>query len=246
MSDQDVKEETQEQADQATEQEAKPLFTVGDREYDVEAAQKKIVNADSFIEQLKTEGKSKDDQIAELQAKLDQAAKLEEALERMNQQSANQGESNMAQQDEAVDKTNPTVDFDELKKSLLQEVETSLTARQQQELHQKNEAEAIESAQKVFGSDYEAKLREKAKSLGMSDSDILAEARSNPKKFKALFGLNKEQSSSPSPFSTRNIQTKQRESSLDFSPKLRSQDRMSQTQNNMQAIAQKLGVKINL
>lgn len=247
MSDQDVKQETQEHADQANEQEAKPLFTIGDREYDADAAQKKIVNADGFIEQLKTESKEKDAKIAELQAQLDQAAKLEDALEQLKAKEHPQEESNMAEE-ASVDNTNPTgLDLEELKQSLLQEVTSHLTAKDQKALKQKNQQESIQAAQDYYGSDYENKLREKAKSMGMSDEDIVAEAQANPKKFKALFGLNKEQKSSPSPFSTQqSTQTKQRESSLDFSPKLRSADKMQQSISNMQAMAKKLGVEINL
>ena len=190
MSDQDTK-DTQDTADQATEQ-AVPLFTIGDRQFNKEDAVTKITNADSFIDQLKAEGKQKDEELAQLWAQVDQSTKLDDALARMNN---SQGTS------EASSQETPTsaIDVEALKQELLASMSTSLADSEKGKQAEKNQLDSISAAQAVFGDGYESKLREKAKELGMSDNDIILEASANPTKFKALFGLNKNNSTTPTP-----------------------------------------------
>lgn len=182
-------------ADQALEKEA-PLFTIGDRNFNKDDAVNKITNADSFIEQLKAEGKTKDDELIQLRAQLDQATKLDDALARINSKGTGETPSQEA----------PTsaIDLEAFKKEILGSFNETLTAKERLGLTQKNQESSISAAQSVYGDQYESKLREKAKQLGMSDEDIITEAGANPEKFKALFGLNKQTYSTPSPsFSTK-------------------------------------------
>ena len=183
MSDQDLKQEPI--ADKA-----QPLFTIGDRNFSKDDAVNKITNADSFIEQLKAEGKTKDDELAQLRAQIDQSTKLDDALARMN----SQGPS------ETISQETPTsaIDIEALKKELLGSMSESLSQKDKAALSQKNQEDSISAAQAVYGDSYESKLRERAKQLGMSDADIISEASANPKKFKSLFGLDKQNTTLPS------------------------------------------------
>tara|TARA_R110002153_G_scaffold60150_4_gene163384 strand:+ start:5361 stop:6071 length:711 start_codon:yes stop_codon:yes gene_type:complete len=184
MSDQDLK--TELPADQA-----QPLFTIGERNFSKDDAVTKITNADSFIEQLKAEGKTKDDELAQLRAQIDQSTKLDDALARMN---STQGTS------ETLSQEAPTsaIDIEALKKELLGSMSESLSQKDRDTQAQKNQEDSISAAQAIYGSSYESKLRERAKQLGMSDADIISEASSNPIKFKSLFGLDKQNLSTPS------------------------------------------------
>ena len=189
MSDNDTKDNTG-IADPALEKEA-PLFTIGDRNFNKDDAVNKITNADSFIEQLKAEGKTKDDELIQLRAKLDQAMKLEDAVASMN----SKGTGDTPNQEAPTS----AIDIEALKKEILGDFESSLTAKEKSGIAQKNQESSISAAQSVYGDQYESKLREKAKQLGMSDEDIITEAGANPEKFKALFGLNKHTNTTPSP-----------------------------------------------
>lgn len=184
MSDQDLK--TEVPADQA-----QPLFTIGDRNFNKDDAVNKITNADSFIEQLKAEGKTKDDELAQLRAQIDQSTKLDDALARMTSQGTGETPNQEA----------PTsaIDIEALKKELLGSMSETLSQKEKDTLSQKNQETSISAAQAVYGDSYESKLREKAKQLGMSDEDIITEASANPIKFKSLFGLDKQNQTSPSP-----------------------------------------------
>jgi hypothetical protein len=184
MSDQDLKPE--ENADKA-----KPLFTIGERNFSKDDAVNKITNADSFIKQLKAEGKLKDDELAQLRAQIDQSTKLDDALARMN----SQGTSETPNQEAPTS----AIDIEALKKELLGSMSESLSQKDKAALSQKNQEDSISAAQSVYGDSYESKLRERAKQLGMSDEDIISEASANPKKFKSLFGLDKQHTTTPSP-----------------------------------------------
>lgn len=235
MSDQDN--ETTNAADPA------PLFTVGDRNYDKDSAVKKIENADSHIATLEAESKAKDDELAQLRAQLDQATKLEDALARL--QSTEQDNSS-----QPTSTTNTEVDLESLSQSLesklSEKLESSLDQRDRIIRESENEKASMVAAQKVFGEDYETKLREKAKALDMNDKDILDEARKSPAKFKALFGLDRKVEPSVSPNSTMNLANRKPDENLDFGQKFTSRDKRAKSLNNMSAIADKLGVKINL
>jgi len=189
MSDIDLKDDTT--ADPAP----APLFTIGERAFTKDDAVKKIANADSFIEQLKAEGKTKDEELIQLRAKLDQATKLDEALASIKN---SQGTS------EPLSQEAPTsaIDIESLKKELLGSVNESLSEKERNAQALKNQEDSISAAQAVYGDAYESKLREKAKALGMSDEDIILEAATNPIKFKTLFGLNKTTFSTPFTSST--------------------------------------------
>jgi len=195
MSDQDNK-TNQDNANQAT-QEPKPLFSVGERTYDADAAKTKIINADNHISTIETENSTLKQQLADAQAKLDQATKLDDALAKF------QGNQQMQTPTDPTS-TPASVDVEALKQAILLEAQQTavnqVTAFKVNEMEQANQTESIQAAQKMFGSDYEAKLREKGASMGMNDEAIQTMAKSNPVLFKQAFSLNgnpKQQSVNP-------------------------------------------------
>ena len=231
MSDQDLKTDTI--ADQAPVQEA-PLFTIGERNFSKDDAVNKITNADSFIEQLKAEGKTKDTELAQLRAQIDQSTKLDDALARMNSQG----------QSEAPSQEAPTsaIDIEALKKELLGSMSDSLSQKEKATLSQKNQEDSISAAQLVYGDSYESKLREKAKQLGMSDADIISEASANPTKFKALFGLNKTNQSNPSPSFGNNAPRNNNEAPVLNFGGFSTSDRVKSVKQTFDSYAKKYGV----
>lgn len=162
-----------------------PLFTIGDRAYDVEAAQKKILNADNHISTIEQDNQSLKQQLAEAQAKLDQATKLDDALSKL--------QGNTMQPQQQTTENQPHVDVEALRTALLKEAQeaatNSVSSFRQQEIAESNSKESIGAAQRMFGSDYETKLREKGASLGLDDTSIVKMAESNPALFKQTFGL---------------------------------------------------------
>lgn len=163
-----------------------PLFKIGDRAYDVDAAQKKIENADNHINTIEQDNATLKQQLADAQARLDQATKLDEALAKL--------QGNQMQQQPQPQEQQPHVDVEALKTALLKEAQdaavNSVSSYRQQEIADANAQDSIGAAQRMFGSDYESKLREKGASLGLDDKAIQSMANSNPALFKQTFGLN--------------------------------------------------------
>lgn len=237
MSDQDLKETTQEAADQPTQDET-PLFSVDGRDYSKDAAVKKIESADGFINTLKSEGQTKDAQIANLQAQLDQATKLDEAIASI--QAGKVTEHSPAAQTAPVD-TNSVVA--ELTKTMQAQINDTFSQNKAQENAVRNETESMNAAKAVFGTQYNAKLREKATLLGMSDVDVANEAKANPAKFKELFGLNKRATPSISPSSSSRTVVPKPSGKLDFAPKFNASGKREASMANMAAAAESLGIK---
>jgi hypothetical protein len=237
MSDKDLKDENIGMADQPN-QEDKPLFSVDGRNYDKDAAVKKIESADGFINTLKTEGQEKDARIAQLQAQLDQATKLEEALASLKSQSSTEQTT--------TDKTTPvdtSAIMQQLSEQLKQQVSSTFSEKEMQQKALSNETESMNAAKAVFGSSYNAKLRERASALGMTDSDIVQEAKTNPAKFKELFGLNKKAQASITPTGSSKTVIPKASSKLDFAPKFNASGKRNASVSNMQAAAERLGIK---
>ncbi len=184
MSDQDLK-PNQEQPDQGT-QEARTLFTLGERQYDEESAKKKILNADSFIEQLKQEAADKDAKLAELQAKLDQSTKLEDALQKMK-------ESSMYNDQQTPTEAQPQMDVEALKEQLLKQAQeaatNSVSQYEQQRIAQANLTDSEQAAKRFYGTNYMDAILEEGAKLQLDEQAVLNMAKSNPALFKRTFGL---------------------------------------------------------
>lgn len=169
------------------------MFTAGGRDYTPEDAQKKIENADQFIETLKTEKgeltekyTKMEQQLQELTSRLDTSLKLEDALKSQAQ------EPPVVKQQE---QTGPVVD----EEAILDRLRKSLAQESQQEVQVTNLKTSIDKAASVYGTDWQSKLREQGTALGMDEAGIESLAKSNPLAFAKLFHLDTKVSATPSP-----------------------------------------------
>lgn len=176
----------QSQTEQASDQSA--LFKVGDREYDVESASKKISSADTHIAQLEKELQD----LRGSMSKLDKLDKLEELLQ-AKQTPAHEPETTPTQ-------AAPQAQFN--KDELLQELLGELDSRSQETVLKANEQKAVQAAKDKFGTDYQTKLLERGQELQMDKKAIQDFARTKPAAFAALFGLNTQGKESASPSSS--------------------------------------------
>lgn len=169
------------------------MFKVGDREYTPEDAAKKIENADSFIEQLKQERKQDSEKVqtleqklAELTSKLDTAAKLEDVVS--SKREAPQ------EQPEPAEQTNPpAVDED----AMLKRFEKYMQEKEKTQSRAQNMANAVDAASKRYGSEWQTKLLEQGKEVGMDSAAIQNMAETSPQAFARLFGLTGSSKSEP-------------------------------------------------
>ena len=177
-------------------EEHKPLFGGTDSQgkerlfNTVEEAQQSWQHSQDFIKTTVQEKQTLEAKVQELEAKVNQSLKLEEALEKFKQQDTTQ----MTQQPNQKPTTESTsqLDLEQLTAQLTENIMGKLSASQQETVYNKNELESIEAAKSVFGNDFESKLRGKAQSFNMSDDDITNMARTNPTMFKKIFELDKQ------------------------------------------------------
>ncbi|QDP52427.1 MAG: hypothetical protein Unbinned96contig1001_44 [Prokaryotic dsDNA virus sp.] len=240
--------ETQEANQPVSQEEKKPLFSGVDSQgkerlfSDAEEAQQSWQSAQNFIKDKVDETKSLETRIQELEAQLNQSTKLEDAL----QQLKNKEETPVTdEQTPQTTETTPQVDVETLTAQITQQVMGQLTASQQQQVQAQNQTESIQAAQALYGDSYEEKLRQSAQEIGMSDEDIIKEAQSNPKRFKKLFGLDKQQPKTYSPSSSAsgfNQQSSKPELKLNsgFSGK----DKLHNHLGNLEALAKAKGLDI--
>ena len=152
----------------------KPLFKVGEREYNAEQAAKDIAHKQAFIDQLLKEKRELEEKAAQ-GANLD--AKLQQALEQLNQQRI-QAESNIPSQETT------TVDqaelMEQLRKIAEQTASETYERSSKEKLKQENLARSIQAAKEVYGTEYQTKLAEKGKALGLTPEQIESMAQDNP------------------------------------------------------------------
>lgn len=193
---------TQETEDQVTENQnptaedkgGKDEIVINGRTYrSVEDIEKKITNADEFIETLKTEGGEKDELIAELMKRLgtkEEAPKeeekpttdndiLQEILASLKPETASKPEP----QKEAATPADPPVS----KEELLKQVKEDLKHEAEQEVATKNLDTAISAAKKAYGDEWLSTVKEKAEALGMTMQDVDRVASRSPVAFNQLF-----------------------------------------------------------
>jgi hypothetical protein len=175
------------------------MFKVGDREYTPEDAAKKIENADSFIETLKSERaqdtermKTLEEQLAELTRKLDTATKLEDVLNSKRDVQTSQP---------AEQTTPPAVDED----AILAKLRQQMDKESQVDIRANNMKSAIEAASKKYGSEWQTKLKERGKEVGMDEKAIQTMAETSPQAFAELFKLAGDPKGEPAPNAGTNV-----------------------------------------
>lgn len=163
-----------------------PLFKIGEREYDVEAAKTKIEHADKHVQTIEGDNAKLRQEVEQLRAQVASASKLDQVLDTLQ---ANQ----VANPTSTEGNTTPSVDKEALLQELLDQldskIEGTLTAKQQQQRAQKAMEEVASVAQAKYGSEYETILRQKGAELGYNDAEIVEFATTKPEAFKRLFGL---------------------------------------------------------
>lgn len=230
-----------------SQEEHKPLFGGTDSQgkerlfNSVEEAQQSWQHSQDFIKDKVNENKSLETKVQELEAKLNQSMKLEEALEKLQNNQEATPMTNEPSQQQTTEQTSQ-LDMAQLTEQITKQVMGQLSNSQQEQVMDKNQNDSISAAQAVYGEAFEAKLREKASTLGMSDSDIITMSRSNPTLFKATFGLDKTTSQSVAPPSGGNTPQNNAAPVVDNKPAFFAKDATSQMVERLNAKAKEMGL----
>lgn len=182
MFDESVTPEPEEQVQDNTPEQSQEddWLVVGERKYDKQAAEKKILNADTHIKTLEQE-------LAELREREKQ---LE--LQRKQQEAKEAMETNTPQTSEttsSVTSETPELNLDAITSKVMEQVKQSMQAEKQTEAQQANLTKSVELARTKHGDAYQQKLQETGTELGMSKDQIASMAATSPQAFARLFGL---------------------------------------------------------
>lgn len=163
------------QTEQPAAQQEEQWLTIGERTYDKDAAQKKIVHADSHIQTLEQE--------------LEEARRRLEEIERSRKQDMLEEAWNKPQQPVQEQKTEdpvtPAVDIEQLEARLFERMEK----RTQEQTAAKTFEESLKAAEAKYGSSYQQRLKELADANDLTKEDVAQLASTKPKVFRQLFGL---------------------------------------------------------
>lgn len=171
-------------------------FNVGDRVYDESSATTKIEHADRHINTLLAEKEAQSKRIAELEASVAQATKLDEALSRINTPT----------EQPSITENPPVMDVDSLKSELLSQLKGEIQEQERARDIAKKEAVQKANFEKVsevlisqYGGDQvDNVVAEKAKSLGIEMTMAKDLAMNNPEFFLNTFGNGKSGFNAPS------------------------------------------------
>jgi hypothetical protein len=244
----DLKETQEANQAQSQEETIQPLFKGVDSQgkerlfTNTEEAQQSWQSAQNFIKDTVADKKSLESRIQELEAQLNQSTKLDDALKQLNTKEESPVNEEQTQQ---ATETTPQLDVDQLTQQITESILGKLTSDQQKEVFGKNEQESISAAKAVYGDSFEEKLRQSAKDLGMSDADILKEAQSNPKRFKKLFNLDRQQKTNYTPNGSVSGFPQSKDLSIDFSRGFTAKQRVSTSIDNYRKIAEARGIKLD-
>lgn len=173
---------TDHSGEQEQAQDQRVTFNVGDRQYDVDSATKKITAADEHIQRLEAERAQEKQKIAELEAQLAASTKLEDALQKLKADN----------QESQSNEVTPSFDPETLSKAA-QEAALAALQRQRDEeekLQKKNlEDQTFKETQAklaaVYGKDIDLAIQEKA---GISVEKAMQMAR-DPETSKILLQI---------------------------------------------------------
>lgn len=164
----------------------KTFLQVGERTFNSsDEVVKKIQNADSHISTLESEAAIKDRYIAELEAKVAAGNRVDEVLEKINAV-PNTGET-------------PQVSTDELVAKAAEGAVQVLSEQQRKDVEARNMDTSMRIAEEVYGTNYKAKVADKAAELGMDISEVDRLAKKSPEGFKKMFGLTETKPATPAP-----------------------------------------------
>jgi chromosome segregation ATPase len=162
-------------------------FKVGEREYDVDSAVKKISNADSHISNLEKEQAEARTRIAELEAKLEQSTKLEDALKQLKP----------SQETLTPEQPTSAVSKEQLEELVKQQAGSFLQQQEQLKAEQEAQALAAKTFQETkaalverFGDKTERVMAEKANEMGTTLDHLIQMAKSPVESKLLLASLN--------------------------------------------------------
>lgn len=161
----------------------KVTFKVGDREYDAEAAAKKISSADDFIEKLLQEKRDVEAQLEEARKQATGQTKLDEALELMRKQQAVSTEQ-PSQETPAVDQS---ALMEMVRKLAQEEAKSTYETESQRITRERNEQASLQAAKERYGDSFGNILLERGQHLGMTKEEVQELAGTKPEMFKELF-----------------------------------------------------------
>lgn len=166
-----------------------PFAVIGDRVFQTkEDALKSLTNAQEHIQRLEQEAAERK-QREEAEANENQSSQIaKEVLEQIKAQQANSRKDDQTDQSSKAE-----LNKDELKALIQEELSTKFSEAEKD----RNSDLCVEAAKEVFGDSYNAKIAEKAKTLGMSVEDANRMAENSPAAFKELF-IPKQQTQSTS------------------------------------------------
>lgn len=167
------------------------LFKIGERSYDVEAAQKKILNADTHISTIEAENAQLKAQLQQAQLDVTVSKKIDEAMSRQGAPTPEAA---------TVEQTAPTGQVNE--DELYQKFRQRMAQESQAESQKSNVQKAMELAQNTYGNSWESDLIAKGQELGLDAQGIESLAKMSPKLFESTFGL-QAKASSPAPQGTQ-------------------------------------------
>jgi len=136
--------------------------------------------------------KTLEDQIAALTSKLDTATKLEDVLNSKREVTSPQP---------AEQTTPPAVDED----AIIARLREQLNNDSQTTLRANNMKNAIGKATEKYGSEWQTKLKERGKEVGMDEKAIQTMAETSPTAFAELFKLTGTPSGEPAPNAGTNV-----------------------------------------
>lgn len=178
------------------EQQPETLFEYKGRKFDEQEAIKKFEHADTFIEEKKQREQELEQRIAELEGKLSQSAKIEEAMEQFKQQQSSQPAGENTTQPEAG------VSQDELIQKALEAMKQEQAQMTEKQKREANLRDVHQVASSKYGEGYLDKLVQEAQSKQLdfnSKDEIVDFAATRPSAFKQLFGLSTEQKKQVNP-----------------------------------------------
>lgn len=190
-----------------TQEQEQSFLTWNEREFKTkDEVIKKFEHADSFIQDMKQKQEELEKALAEKEAKLQQATKLEEAMEQLKRQNESQSAGETTTQPNA-----PTgMQFDE--EGFLQKAEQRVLDAQRKEAQRQQEEANLrqvhEAAEARYGKGYLSALVEQAKKEDLdyqTEQELIELARTKPKTLNKLFGLTTERKPTAAPSGGLNV-----------------------------------------
>lgn len=174
---------TQTESTNATESTTAMSFKVGEREYDVDSASKKIEHADNYIAELKAKEAEYQQKVAALEAQVAQSTKLEDALSKLQTQQSTPSENTTQPVVEQVESQ------EEVVKRILQQREAEAAEVAKARAAEETFKEVSKTLAGVYGADHvDRVVKEKAEEIGI-DFDMAINMAKDPKQSKVLLKL---------------------------------------------------------